>query len=120
MTHNIAFQLQNAALQLRQLVSAEQRDDIINSLIIPSITHKLNIAAPIFQPKTSKKLNGEISSEIGSTRSGQPGANLFIYHLPKWFSDLDLYQLFIQHGRLVSAKIFKDKHTQGQWAAKTK
>ena len=50
--------------------------------------------------------------EIGSTRSGPPGANLFIYHLPKSFSDLDLYNLFVQCGKLVSVKIFKDKITE--------
>ena len=53
-----------------------------------------------------------VENEIGSSRTGPEGANLFIYHLPKWFSDNDLYELFVSFGQLISAKVFTDKHTQ--------
>ena len=49
---------------------------------------------------------------IGGTRSGPPGANLFVYHLPKRFGDKDLFHLFSQSGKIVSAKVYIDKMTQ--------
>ena len=77
-----------------------------NHLLLPLIGLILTIKRnrPVVEEPTYQ--------EIGSTRSGPPGANLFIYHLPKSFSDLDLYNLFVQCGKLVSVKIFKDKITE--------
>ena len=43
--------------------------------------------------------------------SGPPGANLFIYHLPRDLTDADLATLFSPFGNVVSAKVFVDKKT---------
>lgn len=48
---------------------------------------------------------------IGGTRSGPPGANLFVYHLPKRFTDKDLFQLFSRIGNIISAKVYVDRQT---------
>jgi CUG-BP- and ETR3-like factor len=42
---------------------------------------------------------------------GPPGANLFIYHLPRDITDADLATLFTSFGNVVSAKVFVDKIT---------
>ena len=49
---------------------------------------------------------------IGGTRSGPQGANLFVYHLPKRFTDRDLFTLFSKIGNILSAKVYVDKQTQ--------
>lgn len=42
---------------------------------------------------------------------GPPDANLFIYHLPKFYTDHDLLCLFVPFGHILSARIFVDKQT---------
>lgn len=42
-------------------------------------------------------------------REGPPGANLFIYNIPKTYGDLHLYHAFERFGTILSAKVFIDK-----------
>ena len=42
---------------------------------------------------------------------GPPGANLFIYHLPRDLTDADLATLFAPFGVVISAKVYVDKKT---------
>lgn len=44
--------------------------------------------------------------------SGPEGCNLFIYHLPADYGDLELMELFRPYGNIVSAKVFIDKNTK--------
>ena len=48
---------------------------------------------------------------MGGTQSGPLGANLFVYHLPKRFTDRDLFALFSRIGNILSAKVYVDKQT---------
>lgn len=47
----------------------------------------------------------------GKQVQGPDGANLFIYHLPAEFNDLDLLKAFNPFGKIVSCRVFIDKNT---------
>lgn len=42
---------------------------------------------------------------------GPDGANLFIFHIPNHFTNLDMYNLFCHYGNLLSVRIMVDKDT---------
>jgi RNA recognition motif-containing protein len=42
---------------------------------------------------------------------GPEGANLFIFHIPNHFTNLDMWQLFCHYGTLLSVRIMVEKDT---------
>ena len=42
---------------------------------------------------------------------GPGGANLFIFHIPNQFTNLDMYRLFCQYGNVLSVRIMVEKDT---------
>jgi CUG-BP- and ETR3-like factor len=49
------------------------------------------------------------ASALGSNKEGPPGANLFVYHLPREYGDADLMSLFSPFGAIVSCKVVTEK-----------
>lgn len=47
--------------------------------------------------------------QTSDTDQGPEGANLFVFHLPNWCSNVQLLQLFSPHGNVLSCRIFVDK-----------
>jgi CUG-BP- and ETR3-like factor len=46
-----------------------------------------------------------------TTNKGPDGANLFIFHIPNHFTNLDMYHLFCPYGTLLSVRIMVEKDT---------
>jgi hypothetical protein len=44
-----------------------------------------------------------------TSNKGPDGANLFIFHIPNHFTNLDMYQLFCPYGNLLSVRIMVEK-----------
>lgn len=45
------------------------------------------------------------------TNKGPDGANLFIFHIPNHFTNIDMYNLFAPFGQLISVRIMVEKDT---------
>jgi RNA recognition motif-containing protein len=60
-----------------------------------------------FYPATSP---GPPIQTTGSNK-GPDGANLFIFHIPNHFTNMDMYQLFHPYGNLLSVRIMVEKDT---------
>lgn len=46
-----------------------------------------------------------------SSNKGPDGANLFVFHIPNHFTNVDMYQLFCHYGNLLSVRIMVEKDT---------
>jgi len=46
-----------------------------------------------------------------ASNKGPDGANLFIFHIPNHFTNLDMYHLFARYGNLLSVRIMVEKDT---------
>jgi CUG-BP- and ETR3-like factor len=46
-----------------------------------------------------------------ASNKGPDGANLFIFHIPNHFTNLDMYNLFCHYGNLLSVRIMVEKDT---------
>uniref|UniRef100_A0A7S1VM38 RRM domain-containing protein n=1 Tax=Grammatophora oceanica TaxID=210454 RepID=A0A7S1VM38_9STRA len=46
-----------------------------------------------------------------ASNKGPDGANLFIFHIPNHFTNMDMYNLFCQYGNLLSVRIMVEKDT---------
>lgn len=49
--------------------------------------------------------------QTAGSNKGPEGANLFIFHIPNHFTNVDMYQLFCQYGNLLSVRIMVEKDT---------
>lgn len=63
----------------------------------PYYQHTATTPGPPIQTTTSNK--------------GPDGANLFIFHIPNHFTNLDMYKLFCTYGNLLSVRIMVEKDT---------
>jgi RNA recognition motif-containing protein len=67
----------------------------------------MNGPGPQYFPATSP---GPPIQTAGSNK-GPDGANLFIFHIPNHFTNVDMYQLFVPYGNLLSVRIMVEKDT---------
>mmetsp|Transcript_19836 Transcript_19836/g.24460 ORF Transcript_19836/g.24460 Transcript_19836/m.24460 type:complete len:635 (+) Transcript_19836:422-2326(+) len=69
--------------------------------------HKYQPASPYYHTATTP------GPPIQTTacNKGPDGANLFIFHIPNHFTNLDMYHLFCKYGTLLSVRIMVEKDT---------
>jgi len=68
---------------------------------------KLRVLDPVIKGQEMRPK----SSDMKYHHEGAEGTNLFIYHLPQEYTDVDLHETFQPFGSIVSAKVFMDKQT---------
>lgn len=49
--------------------------------------------------------------QTANTNKGPDGANLFVFHIPNHFTNLDMYNLFCHYGNLLSVRIMVEKES---------
>jgi CUG-BP- and ETR3-like factor len=49
--------------------------------------------------------------QTSDSNKGPDGANLFIFHIPNHFTNLDMYHLFCPYGNLLSVRIMVERET---------
>lgn len=49
--------------------------------------------------------------QMANTNKGPDGANLFVFHIPNHFTNIDMYNLFCHYGTLLSVRIMVEKES---------
>lgn len=59
---------------------------------------------------TKEKYLNDLAT-FNSKKTGPPGANLFVFHLPNEHKDSDLMELFSAYGNVISARVMTEPRT---------
>eukprot|EP00550_Attheya_septentrionalis_P012373 CAMPEP_0198303544 /NCGR_PEP_ID=MMETSP1449-20131203/56939_1 /TAXON_ID=420275 /ORGANISM="Attheya septentrionalis, Strain CCMP2084" /LENGTH=603 /DNA_ID=CAMNT_0044006039 /DNA_START=634 /DNA_END=2445 /DNA_ORIENTATION=- len=76
----------------------------------PRHTGQPSLAQPGAMPFYATTTPGPPIQTTASNK-GPDGANLFIFHIPNHFTNLDMWQLFCSYGNLLSVRIMVEKDT---------
>lgn len=105
--NELNLELNGEALKLENHLEAEPKQEQ------PEFNLELDkTPANIYNP-TPVPQNTLLSSEAlaNKQRYGPPGANLFIFHLPNDWTEVELTNCFKEFGNVISARIECDKET---------
>ena len=80
---------------------------LINSVSFGSIIYSPDGSKEII---TKEKYLNDLAT-FNSKKTGPPGANLFVFHLPNEHKDSDLMDLFSSYGNVISARVMTDPKT---------